>query len=68
MVNIFQNREASKKFVSLSNRLKGNDKKKFSGFVKATFVKKSTSEDGVYKTFKVEVGDLDNLFNLVLAK
>lgn len=68
MVNIFQNREASKRFFILSESLKGKDKKKFSGIVKALFVKKSISEEGEFKTFKIEVGDLENLFRLVVAK
>lgn len=68
MLNIFQNREASKKFVQLSSELKGQDKKKFSGTVKALFVKKTVSPDGQYSTFKVTTDELEHLFTLAKQK
>lgn len=61
MLNIFQNRAVSKKFVEISTGLKGKEKKKFSGYVRALFVHKSTSEEGRYDEFKITLQDLTDL-------
>lgn len=60
-VNIFQDRRASREFYIIMMRLQVLERTKFSQLVRELFDRKTVSEEGEYKTFKVTVEDIQTI-------
>lgn len=58
MKNIFQTREAMRKFAEISQKLPKRSRKDFTFIVKELADRKVTSQEGEFKEFKVTLDDL----------
>ena len=58
---MFQDRKTSKRFYDIFIKLRVDDQKRFSKAVKKLFNKKILSENGQFKSFKIETDDFKQI-------
>lgn len=65
MINVFQTREAAKRFVEKSASLGRESKADFSLAIKQLADRKAVSTDGEFKEFKITTDDVLEVFNQI---